>query len=93
MRHPTRPAITAIGLIKFHFITLPQRFAPKLQLSRLRTASSDQDRLSEQLVQSLQNGTIDMDTFSSQYREVRRIYYRRALQTEKFEKGQVDWRE
>lgn len=39
------------------------------------------------------DGRLSMDDFSRQYKDVRRLYYRRALQTEKFEKGQVDWQE
>ena len=70
-----------------------KRFTPNVQLARLRTAAYDQDRLSEHLISSLQEGTLSPDEFAKQFKEVRRLYYRRAGQIDKFNAGQVEWRD
>lgn len=70
-----------------------KRFTPNVQLARLRTAAYDQDRLSEHLISSLQEGALSPDEFAKQFKEVRRIYYRRAGQIDKFNAGQVEWRD
>ena len=73
--------------------TRVQRFAPNVQLARLRTALSDHDRLSEHLVNSLSEGTISPDEFARQFKEIRRVYYRRHAHADKFANGQVEWRD
>lgn len=70
-----------------------KRFTPTVQLARLRTAAYDQDRLSEHLISSLQEGTLSPDEFAKQFKEVRRLYYRRAGQVDKLNAGQVEWRD
>ena len=70
-----------------------QRLAPQVQLSRLRHALGDQDRLSESLINSLLQGNLTQDEFARQFKEVRRLYYRRGTQAEKWLGGQVEWRD
>jgi len=70
-----------------------KRFTPNVQLARLRTAAYEQDRLSEHLISSLQEGTLSPDEFAKQFKEIRRLYYRRAGQVDKFNAGQVEWRD
>lgn len=60
---------------------------------RLRQALGDHDRLSESLISSLLDGKLAPDDFAKQFREVRKLWYRRQLQTDKWLKGQVDWRD
>ncbi|CAD6586496.1 MAG: hypothetical protein CYPHOPRED_003558 [Cyphobasidiales sp. Tagirdzhanova-0007] len=84
---------------RWHSHTLPlqneayKRLAHPVQLSRLRHALGDQDRLSESLITSLLEGSITPDDFARQFKEVRRVYYRRGTQADKWLGGQVDWRE
>lgn len=69
-----------------------QRFAPSQQLNRLRSATSDQEHLSESLVDSFLDGGMDEESFVRQYKEIRKVYHRRAVSLEKWEEGKVVWR-
>ena len=70
----------------------PQRFTPSAQLARLRAATSNQDHLSEQLVASFIEGGMSEEDFARQFKEVRRVYHRRQVCLDKWEKGSVVWR-
>lgn len=37
-------------------------------------------------------GTLEPDDFAKQFKEIRKLYYRRGAQTEKWLNGQVEWR-
>lgn len=69
-----------------------KRFSPAAQLNRLKVATSNQDNLAEALVQSFNDGNMDEEEFVRQYKEVRRVYWRRHMSTQKWEDGKVVWR-
>ncbi|ORY65635.1 hypothetical protein BCR35DRAFT_308570 [Leucosporidium creatinivorum] len=69
-----------------------KRFSPATQLSRLRSATTLQESLSEQLANAFHDGNGDDESFARQYREVRKVFHRRALALDKWEKGKVVWR-
>ena len=59
-----------------------QRFQLPAQLGRLRAALSEANRAANKLAASFQDGALDMEDFVRQYRETRRLYHRRKLQTD-----------
>ena len=71
---------------------IAQRFSPANQLSRLKLATANQDNLAEALVQSFNDGHMDVDDFVRQYREVRRVYWRRHTSVQKWDDGKLVWR-
>jgi ESCRT-I complex subunit VPS37 len=68
-----------------------QRFGPDVQLARLRHATSDQDRISEGIAADFQSGTLDDDAALARYREMRRVWHRRALTSELWTQNRVRW--
>ncbi|KAK4055892.1 hypothetical protein OIO90_003149 [Microbotryomycetes sp. JL221] len=80
-----------------------KRFTPANQLSRLSKATSNQEHLSEQILNQFlnsfenhQNQTDefqnDDEQFVKQYKQIRKIYHRRSISLEKWSKGKVVWR-
>ncbi|KAM0753719.1 hypothetical protein T439DRAFT_322610 [Meredithblackwellia eburnea MCA 4105] len=69
-----------------------RKFNPQTQMNRLRSATTAQEHLSESLANSFQNGDIDDETFARQYKDIRKVYHRRAVNLEKWEAGSVVWR-
>ncbi|KIK57247.1 hypothetical protein GYMLUDRAFT_46503 [Collybiopsis luxurians FD-317 M1] len=86
-----------------------QRFTPQFLLMRLRHSVSAQDDASERLAtafiqhQSLgssesHSGTStpsgkDMDDFIKEFKEARKIYHKRVMWSDRWSKGQVEWRD
>lgn len=70
-----------------------QRFSESAQLSRMRAATTQQERLSDSLVSSFLSGEGDEESFVKGYREVRKVYYRREVGLKKWEGGGVVWME
>ncbi|KAL8277999.1 hypothetical protein RQP46_009631 [Phenoliferia psychrophenolica] len=66
-----------------------KRFSPGAQLNRLRSATSGQEHLSESLVSSFLDGGMDEESFVKQYKDIRKVYHRRAVNLEKWEAGSV----
>ncbi|KAM0786439.1 hypothetical protein ACM66B_001903 [Microbotryomycetes sp. NB124-2] len=70
-----------------------KRFMPANQMSRLSVATSNQEHLSEQLVNAFLDGsTGDDESFARQYREIRKVFHRRAISLDKWSQGKVVWR-
>lgn len=82
----------ASGFLLTELLSLPQRFHPNTQLSRLNAATSAQEYLSEQLVNAFLDGGGDDESFAKQYKEIRKVYHRRAVSLDKWGKGKVVWR-
>ena len=87
-------------------IKVLQRFTPQFLLMRLRHSTTAQDDASEALassfVQQLPShsdsipGTsrgMEVDEFIKEFRELRKVYHKRAMWGEKWGNGQVIWRE
>ncbi|KAH9480585.1 Vacuolar protein sorting-associated protein 37A [Psilocybe cubensis] len=85
-----------------------QRFSPQFLLMRLRHSTTSQDEESEALATSfvqqesslpVESGTgtpksgRDVDDFVKEFKELRKVYHKRALWGEKWANGQVIWRE
>ncbi|PPQ92856.1 hypothetical protein CVT25_004344 [Psilocybe cyanescens] len=86
-----------------------QRFTPQFLLMRLRHSTTSQDEESEALATSFvqqapspptaESGTgtprsgRDIDEFVKEFKELRKVYHKRALWGEKWANGQVIWRE
>ncbi|KAF8890030.1 hypothetical protein CPB84DRAFT_1785227 [Gymnopilus junonius] len=80
-----------------------QRFTPQFLSMRLRHSLTAQDDASEALATSFvkqiidpppreENGR-DVDEFIKEFRELRKVYHKRALWGEKWANGQVIWRD
>ncbi|GAA6060684.1 hypothetical protein JCM10212_005066 [Sporobolomyces blumeae] len=69
-----------------------KRFAHDAQLARYRAAATVQEHLCESLVASFLDGQFENDeAFVKQYRDVRKVYHRRATALRKWEEGKVVW--
>lgn len=69
-----------------------KRFAPTVQINRLKAATSSSLNLLESLTRTFLEGGMEEDVFSTQYVELSRVYHKRLLMLEKWEKGEVDFR-
>ncbi|KAK4047394.1 hypothetical protein OIV83_005441 [Microbotryomycetes sp. JL201] len=70
-----------------------KKFLPANQMSRLSVATSNQEHLSDQLVNAFLDGsTGDDESFARQYREIRKVFHRRAISLDKWSQGKVVWR-
>lgn len=78
---------------------LYQRLTPQFLLLRLRHATTDQDNASEALATSFvqssvsSDNTSDVDEFVRQFRELRKVYHKRAMWGDRWAAGQVIWQE
>lgn len=63
-----------------------------MQINRLKAATSTQLNLLESLTRTFLEGGMEEDMFSAQYVELSRVYHKRLLMLEKWEKGEVDFR-
>lgn len=63
-----------------------------MQINRLKAATSSSLNLLESLTRTFLEGGMEEDVFSTQYVELSRVYHKRLLMLEKWEKGEVDFR-
>ncbi|KAJ4482016.1 hypothetical protein J3R30DRAFT_2113097 [Lentinula aciculospora] len=86
-----------------------QRFTPQFLLMRLRHSVTSQDDASERLATTFiqhqfvetsdsQSGTAtpsgkEIDDFIKDFKEARKIYHKRVIWSDRWSKGQVEWRE
>ncbi|KAF9577844.1 hypothetical protein BGW38_006693, partial [Lunasporangiospora selenospora] len=59
------------------------RFKPETLQSKLRSAASESDELSESIAQSFLEGRLDQEVFIRQYRDLRKVYHLREMKTER----------
>ncbi|KAJ3045230.1 Vacuolar protein sorting-associated protein 37A [Rhizophlyctis rosea] len=59
------------------------RFSPTYVATKLQSAQSESDELSESIAQSFLDGKIPADDFIKQYRDTRRVYHLRAAKLER----------
>lgn len=98
-------SLTSVQAI--HLIKDLQRFTPQFLLMRLRHSTTAQDDASEALassfVQQLPSNiptsvsgasrSMEVDEFIKEFKELRKVYHKRAMWGEKWGNGQVIWRE
>ncbi|GAA5871964.1 hypothetical protein JCM16303_000928 [Sporobolomyces ruberrimus] len=73
-----------------------RKFSQESQLNRYRASTTLQDHLCESLLSSLLDGQFDTpqaleEQFVKQYKEVRKVYHKRAVGLKKWEEGKVVW--
>jgi len=75
-----------------------QRFTQQFLLLRLRHAATAQDEASEKVASDFVKGPSDgpangkeVDDFVKDFREMRRVYHKRAIFVERWTKGDVGW--
>ncbi|GAA5983898.1 hypothetical protein JCM11641_006415 [Rhodosporidiobolus odoratus] len=68
-----------------------KRFSQHAQLSRVRAATTQQERLSDAVLSAFLSGQGDDESFIKQYREVRKVYHKREVGLRKWEEGKVVW--
>jgi ESCRT-I complex subunit VPS37 len=79
---------------------IPQRFTQQFLMLRLRHATTAQDEGSERVASEFVKGSSDglangkeVDDFVKDFREMRRVYHKRAIFVERGAKGDVGWRD
>ena len=80
---------------------VPQRFTQQFLLLRLRHATTAQDEASEKVASEFVKGSSldglasgkEVDDFVKDFREMRRVYHKRAIFGDRWAKGDVGWRE
>jgi hypothetical protein len=60
-----------------------QRFRPETLQSKLRSAASESEELSESVAQSFLEGKLDQEGFIRQYRDLRKVYHLRTMKHER----------
>ena len=77
-----------------------QRFTQQFLMLRLRHATTAQDEASERVASEFVKGSSDgpaggkeVEDFVKDFREMRRVYHKRALFVERWGKGDVGWRD
>ena len=77
-----------------------QRFTQQFLMLRLRHATTAQDEASERVASEFVKGSSngpaggkEVDDFVKDFREMRRVYHKRALFVERWGKGDVGWRD
>ena len=81
--------------------TVPQRFTQQFLMLRLRHATTAQDEASERISSEFVKGLSpdglaggkEVDDFVKDFREMRRVYHKRAIFGERWAKGDVGWRD
>ena len=79
--------------IKFAYELTDQRFSPQFLHLRLRHAIIAQDDKSEGLASEFvqdQRG-LEIEEFVKEYKELRKVYHKRAIWNERWSNGQVEW--
>ncbi|KAF9129797.1 hypothetical protein BG015_004094 [Linnemannia schmuckeri] len=59
------------------------RFRPETLQSKLRSAASESEELSESIAQSFLEGKLDQEGFIRQYRDLRKVYHLRTMKHER----------
>ncbi|KAH8922188.1 hypothetical protein BT69DRAFT_1220613 [Atractiella rhizophila] len=72
---------------------LYRRFSLPSQLQRLRYATTQHDDLSESLANEFLEGKLAEEDFVKQYREIRKVYWKRVMWSERMAEGKVVWRD
>jgi hypothetical protein len=87
-----------ISGIRTPLIIKAQRFTQQFLLLRLRHAATAQDEASEKVASDFVKGPSDgpangkeVDDFVKDFREMRRVYHKRAIFVERWTKGDVGW--
>jgi ESCRT-I complex subunit VPS37 len=85
------------------FLTLRQRYSPAFLLMRLKHAVTAQDDASEARATAVVQGSSDassdglggrdVDEFVKEFREMRKVYHKRAMWAERWQLGEVAWQE
>ncbi|KAG7088330.1 hypothetical protein E1B28_012338 [Marasmius oreades] len=75
-----------------------QRYTPQFLLMRLRHSITAQDDASEALVSAFNQqkpnadgSTKDADEFIKEFKEMRKIYHKRAMWDDRWSQGRVEW--
>ncbi|KAF8349208.1 hypothetical protein F5887DRAFT_482680 [Amanita rubescens] len=70
-----------------------QRFSPQFLHLRLRHAITAQDDKSEALASEFVQGQhgLEIEGFVKEYKELRKVYHKRAIWNERWSNGQVEW--
>jgi len=80
---------------------VPQRFTQQFLLLRLRHATTAQDEASEKVASQFVKGSSpdglasgkEVDDFVRDFREMRRVYHKRAIFGDRWGKGDVGWQD
>ena len=86
-------------LLQWDHRRFTQRLTPQFFLMRLRHATTAQDDQSEALVSAFINASSDpssttnkdIDDFVHEFRNMRKIYHKRVMWSERWANGQVRW--
>ena len=96
------PGLTLqISVILTSITDVPQRFTQQFLMLRLRHATTAQDEASERVASEFVKGSSpdglasgkEVDDFVKDFREMRRVYHKRAIFGDRWAKGDVGWRD
>jgi ESCRT-I complex subunit VPS37 len=95
------PTLTILPASELPLTVILQRFTQQFLLLRLRHATTAQDEASEKVSSEFVIGSSpdglasgkEVDDFVRDFREMRRVYHKRALFGDRWAKGDVGWRD